>query len=38
MITRATFDFLRDLKRHNHRAWFHENRARYEAAKKSGTG
>jgi uncharacterized protein (TIGR02453 family) len=33
MITRVTFDFLRDLKKHNQRAWFHANRSRYEAAK-----
>ena len=33
MITRATFAFLRDLKKHNERTWFHANRPRYEAAK-----
>lgn len=27
-----TFKFFRDLARHNERAWFHENKARYEAS------
>jgi uncharacterized protein (TIGR02453 family) len=27
-----SFKFLRDLARHNERAWFHANKARYEAA------
>ena len=26
------FKFFRDLARHNERAWFHANQARYEAA------
>jgi uncharacterized protein (TIGR02453 family) len=33
MITPATLSFLRDLKAHNQRAWFHRNRARYDAAR-----
>jgi len=31
-FTPASFRFLRDLARHNERAWFHANKARYEAA------
>ncbi len=30
-FTPALFDFLRDLRAHNDRAWFEANRARYEA-------
>jgi uncharacterized protein (TIGR02453 family) len=30
VFTRETLSFLRSLKRNNDRAWFHENRARYE--------
>ena len=30
MFTRAAFDFLRDLREHNDRAWFAENKQRYE--------
>jgi uncharacterized protein (TIGR02453 family) len=30
-FTPATFEFLRDLARHNERAWFHANKARYES-------
>lgn len=30
---RVTLDFLRDLRENNQRAWFAENRARYEAAR-----
>ena len=33
MITRATFAFLRDLKKNNQRTWFQANRPRYEAAR-----
>lgn len=33
MLTPSTFTFLRDLKAHNQRAWFHKNRPRYEAAR-----
>ena len=29
---KTSFKFLRDLARHNERAWFHANKARYEAA------
>src|SRR5258708_144587 len=30
-FTPGLFDFLRQLKRHNDRKWFQENKARYEA-------
>jgi len=30
---RPVLDFLSDLKRHNNKAWFEENRAAYEIAK-----
>jgi uncharacterized protein (TIGR02453 family) len=30
MFTKKTLTFLRSLKRHNDRAWFHEHRAEYE--------
>jgi uncharacterized protein (TIGR02453 family) len=30
---KPTFDFLSDLKQHNHKAWFEQNRAAYELAK-----
>jgi uncharacterized protein (TIGR02453 family) len=30
-FTPETFRFLRDLAKHNERAWFHEHKARYEA-------
>ena len=33
-FTRETFRFLRELARNNNRAWFAENRARYEAQVK----
>lgn len=33
MVTKATLDYLRDLKKHNQRDWFHANRKRYEAAR-----
>lgn len=33
MITPATLSFLRDLKKDNQRAWFHEHHDRYEAAR-----
>ena len=33
MLTPSTFAFLRDLKKHNQRAWFHKNRPRYDAAR-----
>lgn len=32
-IDKSTLQFLSDLKRHNNRDWFNENRKRYEAAK-----
>ena len=32
-IQKSTFDFLKDLKRHNDREWFNANRKRYEAAR-----
>ncbi len=32
MIEKATLDFLKDLARHNDRAWFDANRDRYRAA------
>lgn len=35
MFTSATFDFLRDLRAHNDRAWFEANRARWEAHGKA---
>lgn len=35
MFTPATFDFLRDLRDHNEKAWFEANRARYEAHGKA---
>jgi uncharacterized protein (TIGR02453 family) len=38
MITPATFKFLRDLKKHNQRAWFHEHRDRYLAARTEMVG
>jgi hypothetical protein len=38
MITPATFKFLRDLKKHNQRAWFHEHRERYLAARAEMVG
>jgi uncharacterized protein (TIGR02453 family) len=31
-FTKDTLRFLRDLARHNERAWFHANKVRYEAA------
>ena len=33
MITKATLEFLADLKKHNTREWFAANRKRYEAAR-----
>lgn len=33
MMTPATLSFLRELKAHNQRAWFHRNRSRYDAAR-----
>ena len=33
MISSATFKFLKDLKANNNRAWFTENKPRYETAK-----
>ena len=32
-IDRSTLKFLADLRRHNYRLWFAENRSRYEAAR-----
>lgn len=34
MISKATFDFLNDLKVNNNRDWFQANKARYEKARK----
>ncbi|MBI1344406.1 MAG: TIGR02453 family protein [Terrimonas sp.] len=34
MIQASTLRFLKELKKNNHKAWFDENRKRYEAAKK----
>lgn len=34
-IERSTLDFLNDLRRNNYREWFHEQKPRYEAAKKN---
>lgn len=31
-LTKATYDFLRDLKENNNREWFQENKGRYEQA------
>jgi len=33
LISKATLDFLSDLKRNNYKEWFQMNRARYEEAK-----
>lgn len=33
MLSSSTLGFLRNLKAHNQRAWFHRNRDRYEAAR-----
>ena len=33
MITLSTIKFLKDLKKHNSKEWFDENRSRYEIAK-----
>lgn len=33
MLSAATLNFLRELKAHNQRAWFHRNHDRYEAAR-----
>lgn len=33
MIQTATIEFLRDLKQHNVKTWFDENRKRYESAR-----
>lgn len=35
MIDKALFDYLEDLKKNNHRDWFHANKPRYEAVKKN---
>lgn len=34
MITAHTFDFLNELKKHNYKEWFDENRKWYESVKK----
>lgn len=34
MLSQATLDFFRELRLHNHKAWFDQNRHRYEAVKK----
>ena len=31
-ISKSTIKFLKDLKKNNHKAWFEENRAKYDAA------
>lgn len=33
MIEKSTLEFLDDLRRNNYKEWFHENRARYDAAR-----
>src|SRR4030042_4826186 len=33
LINKSTLEFLSDLKKHNDRDWFHENRSRYLNAK-----
>lgn len=33
MLQPSTMDFLRELKAHNTKEWFDENRKRYQAAK-----
>lgn len=33
MIQSSTFTFLKELKAHNHKEWFHEHKPRYQAAK-----
>ena len=35
MLTSATFEFLQDLKTHNHKEWFDENRKRYQSARQN---
>ena len=35
MIERTTLEFLDDLRRNNYKEWFHEHRARYEAAREN---
>jgi len=35
MIKQETFNFLLDLKEHNVKEWFDENRSRYQAARKN---
>ena len=32
IITKATFDFLKELKKNNNRDWFQENKKRYQAS------
>lgn len=34
-INQSTLTFLKDLAKNNNREWFHENKKRYEAAKKN---
>lgn len=33
VITKATFDFLNDLKKNNNREWFHPNKRNHDAAR-----
>jgi len=35
MIKHTLFEYLEDLKKNNHREWFHANKTRYETVKKS---
>ncbi len=35
MIEKSTLEFLDDLRRNNYKEWFHENRARYDAAREN---
>lgn len=34
MLQESTLQFFRELRQNNHKAWFDQNRARYESAKK----
>lgn len=38
MLSKSTIDFLKKLKKNNHREWFHANRDTYEAAKEDFRG
>lgn len=34
MLSKNIIQFLKDLKENNYKEWFHENKTRYQAAKK----